>query len=49
MKCLVDLVAANATAKQEVMGSISGLDEVLLSFSVKNFLVVVKEFRFVPG
>ena len=47
--CLVDLVVVNATAEQEILGLIPGSDNVLLGFSIRNFLVAVLEFGFVTG
>ena len=41
--CLDGLEFKNATAEQEVLGSLPGLDKVLLGFSTRNFLVAVTE------
>ena len=36
---LVGLVVTSATAEQEILGSIPGLDKVLMDFSTSTFLV----------
>ena len=42
------MVVASAIAEQEFLVSIPGSDKVLLGFSIRNFLVAVTEFGFVP-
>ena len=42
-------MVANATAEQEVLGSIPVPDKVLLGFAIRNFFIAVNEFGFVPG
>ena len=38
---VLGLLPTNVTAEQEVLGSIPGVNKVLLGFSVRNFLVAV--------